>query len=205
MTLRRLAWTVAAVAVCSTVISSQAPSGHALFEQALAKERVEGNLPEAIKLYERVVAEFASDRALAAQALVQVGLCYEKLGRDEAVRAYERLVRDFADQEDAVEQARVRLAVLRRPAPGAAAAGTMPVVRSFPRAVLSLSPDGTEPYRLRRGEPADDSPHRFRLHRWFFPRVRPSLVARRPPHRLRAVSQRRPGGLLRVAGDYALW
>jgi Tol biopolymer transport system component len=142
MTLRRLAWTVAAVAVCSTVISSQAPSGHALFEQALAKERVEGNLPEAIKLYERVVAEFASDRALAAQALVQVGLCYEKLGRDEAVRAYERLVRDFADQEDAVEQARVRLAVLRRPAPGAAAAGTMPVVRSFPRAVLSLSPDG---------------------------------------------------------------
>ena len=48
--------------------------------------------------------EFASDRALAAQALVQVGLCYEKLGRDEAVRAYERLVRECADQEDAVEQ-----------------------------------------------------------------------------------------------------
>ncbi len=83
----RLVWALAAVTVCSGVISSQAPSGHAVFEQALAKERVEGNLQEAIRLYERVVAEFAADRALAATALVQVGLCCEKLGRDEAVRA----------------------------------------------------------------------------------------------------------------------
>ena len=140
----RLVCTLVAVAVFSAVITSQTPSGHAVFEQALAKERVEGNLPEAIKLYERVVTDFASDRALAAQALVQVGLCYEKLGRDEAVRAYERLVRDFADQEDAVEQARVRLAVLKRPAPGTAAA-TMPVVRAFSKnGILSLSPDGTK-------------------------------------------------------------
>ena len=145
----RLVSIVAAVVAFSTVIASQTPSGHAVFEQALAKERVEGNLPEAIKLYERVVAEFAADRALAAQALVQVGLCYEKLGRDEAVRAYERLVRDFADQEDAVEQARMRLAVLKRPAPGATAAVTTLTVREFPRvdkdnAVLALSPDGTK-------------------------------------------------------------
>jgi tetratricopeptide (TPR) repeat protein len=108
----RLVCTIVALVAFSAVASSQTPSGHALFQQALAKERVEGNLPEAIKLYERVVAEFASDRALAARALVQVGQCYEKLGRDEAVKAYERLVRDFADQEDAVEQARVRLAAL---------------------------------------------------------------------------------------------
>jgi len=145
----RLVWTVAAVAVFSAVITSQTPSGHAVFEQALAKERVDGNLPEAIRLYERVATEFTADRALAAQALVQVGLCYEKLGRDDAVRAYERLVRDFADQEDAVEQARVRLAVLRRTGPGAAPAATMPVVRAFPRVdntndVQSLSPDGTK-------------------------------------------------------------
>ena len=145
----RLITTVAAVAAFSAVITSQTPSGHAVFEQALAKERVEGNLPEAIKLYERVVAEFVSDRALAAQALVQVGLCYEKLGRDEAIRAYERLVRDFADQEDAVEQARVRLAALRRPAPGAPAAPTTPVVRAFPRVdganeLRAFSPDGTK-------------------------------------------------------------
>ncbi len=45
-----LVWALAGVTVCSGVISSQTPSGHAVFEQALAKERVEGNLPEAIKL-----------------------------------------------------------------------------------------------------------------------------------------------------------
>jgi tetratricopeptide (TPR) repeat protein len=119
-----LVCTVAAIAAFSAVIASQTPSGHALFEQALAQERVEGNLEEAIRLYERVVAEFASDRALAARALMQVGLSYEKLGREEAVSAYERLVRDFADQDDAVSQARARLAVLTREAPAAVA---MPV------------------------------------------------------------------------------
>jgi Tol biopolymer transport system component len=143
----RYVWTVVAIAAFSAVVMSQTPSGHALFEQALAKERVEGNLPEAIKLFERVVTEFASDRTLAARALVQIGLSYEKLGRDEAVRAYERLMRDFADQEDAVELARVRLAVLKRPAPGAAAATTTPEVRPFPMVRnnnTSLSPDGTK-------------------------------------------------------------
>ena len=51
----RLISTVVAVAAFSAVITSQTPSGHAVFEQALAKERVEGNLLEAIRLYERVV------------------------------------------------------------------------------------------------------------------------------------------------------
>ena len=62
---RRVSLTNVAIAALSAVIASQAPSGHALFQQALAKERVESNLPEATKLYERVVAEFASYRALA--------------------------------------------------------------------------------------------------------------------------------------------
>jgi WD40-like Beta Propeller Repeat len=109
---------IVVVAWFSAVITSQAPSGHAVFEQALTKERVDGNLSEAIKLYERVVTDFAADRALASRALMQVGLCYEKLGRDEAVRAYERLVRDFADQAETVAQAKARLtALIKTPAP----------------------------------------------------------------------------------------
>src|SRR4029453_5963075 len=118
----RLISTAVAVAALTAVVSSQTRSGNAVFEQALAKGGVEGNLPEAIRLYERVVAEFAADRALGAKALVQVGLCYEKLGGDGAVRAYERLVRYFADQADAVAQARARLAALKRPVSGAAGA-----------------------------------------------------------------------------------
>jgi Tol biopolymer transport system component len=145
----RLISTAVAVAALTAVVSSQTRSGNAVFEQALAKERVEGNLPEAIRLYERVVAEFAADRALGAKALVQVGLCYERLGGDGAVRAYGRLVRDFADQAEAVSQARARLAVLKPPVSGAAGAATMPSLRPLPRMgqfneLQSLSPDGSK-------------------------------------------------------------
>jgi tetratricopeptide (TPR) repeat protein len=112
MTQRTLVCAVVALVALSAAVRSQVSTGHAVFEQALAKERVEGNLLDAIRLYERVVAEFASDRSLASRALMQSGLCYEKLGRDEAVRAYERLLRDFADQPEAVAQARARLAAL---------------------------------------------------------------------------------------------
>jgi Tol biopolymer transport system component len=153
----RLISTAVAVAAVTAVVSSQTRSGNAVFEQALAKERVEGNVPEAIRLYEKVVAEFAADRPLAAKALLQVGLCYEKLGQDESVRAYERLVRDFADQADAVSQARARLAVLKQAVSGAARAATMPSLRALPRidqfnALQSLSPDGSKAAVIRYGK-----------------------------------------------------
>jgi len=95
-------------------------SGHDLFQQALVKERADGNLIEAIKLYQRVVSEFARDRALSARALVQIGQCYEKLGEAQLKQArasYERVVREYADQAEIVAQARVRLAVLGGPSP----------------------------------------------------------------------------------------
>ena len=60
-----------------------ADSGAELFQKAVTQERAAGNLEEAIKLYQRVAKEFASDRALAAKALVQAAQCYELLGQDE--------------------------------------------------------------------------------------------------------------------------
>ncbi len=92
-----------------------AQSGYDLFQKALAKERAEGKLEEAIQLYKQIVREHASDRTLAAKALVQMGRCYEKLGNVEAQKAYERVVREYADQPE-VTEARVRLAALTKPA-----------------------------------------------------------------------------------------
>jgi len=86
-----------------------------LFQQALVKERTEGNLPEAIKLYQRIVDKYASNRKVAAQALLQLAECQTKLGDAQARKSLERLVRDFADQKEAVAQARVRLAALGGP------------------------------------------------------------------------------------------
>jgi hypothetical protein len=106
-----------AAAITATVAAFGLPvqSGHDLFQQALVKERAEGNLQEAIDLYDRIVQDFADDHALAAKALVQMGRCYEKLGRAEARKAYQRVIRDYADQAEPLQVARARLAALTRP------------------------------------------------------------------------------------------
>src|ERR1700689_1900038 len=91
-----------------------ADSGAELFQKAVTQESAAGNLEEAIKLYQRVAKEFASDRPLAAKALVQAARCYEKLGQDKAVRIYERVARDYGDQRELAATANARLAVLRQ-------------------------------------------------------------------------------------------
>lgn len=106
---------LAALAAAILVVGTQpalAQSGQDLFQQALVKERADGELRQAIALYERIVREFSADRTLAAGALVRMGQCYEKLGSTEAERAYQRVVSQFADQTDLVAQARARLAAL---------------------------------------------------------------------------------------------
>jgi Tol biopolymer transport system component len=123
-TLRRLTWILLATALVLWAADLAAQSGHHLFQKALAKERAEGQLDAAIQLYEQVVREFGTDRPLAAKALLQIGRCYERLGKDGAQKAYDRLVRDYGDQPTLAEEARARLAALapaatRRPGPTA--------------------------------------------------------------------------------------
>jgi len=100
-----------------------AETGADLFQRAVTAERAAGNLEEAIKLYERVAREFASDRALAAKALVQEARCYEKLGQDKAVKLYEQVARDYRDQREPATTANARLAALRKGERAAAPAG----------------------------------------------------------------------------------
>jgi len=116
-TMRAFTMAVAAVFLIALgSVPALAQSGHDLFQQALVKERADGDLRGAIGLYERIVGEFSEDRALSAKALVQMGQCYEKLGSTEAEQAYQRVVREFGDQEEPVTEARTRLAALERAA-----------------------------------------------------------------------------------------
>ncbi len=143
-------WMKAVAIVLSLTLPGTAPllaqSAHDLMQQALVKEQAEGDLRAAIALYERIVAEFAGERPLAAKALVQMGQCYEKLGSTEAERAYRRAVRDYADQNDIVEQARARLAAMQRAAQAAEAGGiTTRRIHRWARAEqggLAPTPDG---------------------------------------------------------------
>jgi Tol biopolymer transport system component len=73
------------------------------------KERSEGNLKEAILLFERAAETAGKNRALAAKALLEAGECYRKMGDAEARKIFERVIRDFADQKEAVAEARARM------------------------------------------------------------------------------------------------
>ena len=97
-------------------LSQRNEQAEMLLEQAQQKELVDGQLEEAIRIYKDVLARFPNNRAAGARALVQMGQCYEKLGKDEARKAYERVLQEYADQSAPAEQARTRLAALRKPA-----------------------------------------------------------------------------------------
>jgi len=90
-----------------TPIFSQTPSQ--LFQLALLKENGEGNLISAIELYEQIVSDETADLEIRAKALLHVGMCYEKLGKQEALKAYQLLIKDYPGQKNEVAIARERL------------------------------------------------------------------------------------------------
>ncbi len=89
--------------------------GSDLFQKALSKERAEGRLDQAIEIYERIVKEFSADRPIAAKALLQLGRCYERLGKADARTMYDRVLREYADQRAVADEARARLTAFARP------------------------------------------------------------------------------------------
>jgi Tol biopolymer transport system component len=93
-------------------LSSSPQNAYDLFQKALAKERAEGKLEEAIELYKKILEQFPQNREIGAKALYRVGLCYEKLGKQEAQKAYQRIISEYADQQEVVKNARERLASL---------------------------------------------------------------------------------------------
>ncbi len=96
--------------------TQQNRTAEVLLGAALHQEEVEGNLEKAIETYKKVLADYPDNRPMAARALLQMGQCYEKLGKDEARKAYERLVRDYADQSEQAKLARTRLTALNKTA-----------------------------------------------------------------------------------------
>ncbi len=80
------------------------------FQQAVDLMETRGDLQGALKLFEELAK--GPDRNLAARALLYLGSCYEKLGKEGSQRAYERIVREYSDQKDVTAEARTRLAAM---------------------------------------------------------------------------------------------
>jgi tetratricopeptide (TPR) repeat protein len=85
-------------------------SQEAQLEAAKYREMVLGDLKGAIEQYKSVL-EAPKSRAIAAQAWLHMGQCFEKSGRrPEAQAVYTRLIAEFADQAEFSAQARLHLA-----------------------------------------------------------------------------------------------
>ncbi len=114
MKLKTLIAGLIAILICG--LAALAADSGAEYQKAVTLERA-GKLDEAIKVYQSVAKEFASDRALAAKALMAAAHCYDMQGQDKqanAVKLYEQVARDFGDQRQPVEAARAKLASLRQ-------------------------------------------------------------------------------------------
>jgi Tol biopolymer transport system component len=112
---------IAAAVVAVTVFSiaalgQRAKEAETLYHRGVHYEEVRGELKEAIKIYEEIVAKYADDRPLAAKAYYHLGLCYEKLGRAQATDAFQKVVQGYPEQTEMVTLARERLSLLMRAA-----------------------------------------------------------------------------------------
>jgi len=100
-------WIVASIAAALAISASAQRTPEVALRAAMETETVKGDLKGAIEQYKKVAQ--SGNRALAAQALVHMAECYQKLGDSEAQKIYERVVREFGDQKDAASAARAHL------------------------------------------------------------------------------------------------
>jgi Tol biopolymer transport system component len=102
---------VAALLLATGVDAQRGDSTEALLRAAIDREIVDGDIAGAIEMYQSIAARFsATDRAVAAQALLRAGFAYEKSRDSRAHATFRRIVAEFADQLDVVAAARERLA-----------------------------------------------------------------------------------------------
>jgi Tol biopolymer transport system component len=151
---KTMLWTTVFALIALSVAAFSPQSAQDIFQKALAKERAEGNLEEAIVLYQKI-AEESEDEALAAKAQLRIGICYEKLGRDEAQKAYQTVIEKFPNQTEQVAEARARMAELKAPPKKEAQAFSRIYSRADDGYLLentSLSPDGTKLLGINIGE-----------------------------------------------------
>ncbi|HYO80933.1 MAG TPA: tetratricopeptide repeat protein, partial [Bryobacteraceae bacterium] len=111
-------FTMSIIAAALTIVAAFAQSPDVRFRAAQHKETVEGDLRAAIHIYQQVADGKDSSRGLAAQALLRIGRCYERLGNTESKKVYQRVLSHFGDQTPAANEARARLAASAAPAAG---------------------------------------------------------------------------------------
>lgn len=99
--MKRIGLVLILVLGTSTVLWPQTTS--ALLEKGIYTEETLGNLPEAIKIYQQVVADAEASRPNPALALFRLGMCYQKSGNQTEARAsFARLAKLYPERKDLI-------------------------------------------------------------------------------------------------------
>ncbi len=110
--LKRACVLLVALAIAVPGYGQSADSPEVMLESGIHAELVDGDLAEAISIYESIVARPDAGRDVAARALLQMAGCYEKLGDSKALTVYRRIQDEYADVTTPASWARQRLAEL---------------------------------------------------------------------------------------------
>ena len=90
-------------------LHAQNDAAQRLYQEGIFQMEAMGDFSAAIELFEKLVSEYPENKPLASRALLMMGRCHEKLGRDEAEKAYNRILEEYSDQREIVNEARIRL------------------------------------------------------------------------------------------------
>ena len=92
--------------------NSFAQTAEELLPKAIQLEEVKGELYEAIKTYQLILDQHPDNREVCAEALLHLGMCYEKLGLDQARQTYREVISKYPEQADKTAMARDRISRL---------------------------------------------------------------------------------------------
>jgi len=97
----------------STILSTVKVLGQTaedLYQKGVQLEEIKGELSKAVDFFSEAIKKYKSNKEIAAKAQLHIGLCYEKLGKEEAVSAFQKVITLYPSQKDVVQIAREKLA-----------------------------------------------------------------------------------------------
>ena len=105
--LRQFIWAAVIIGSVLTPSATAAESFSVLLQKGIFAEETEGNLDAAIKIYQQITAEAATDRSVVAQAQYRLGVCYQKKGnKEQAINILNDLLKQFPAEAALGQKAR---------------------------------------------------------------------------------------------------
>lgn len=80
-----------------------------LLQTGIYAEEVQGDLIKAVTVFNKIIQNYPDHRPAAANALLHIGYCYEKMGQNRAFEAYQKIIEQYPDQREIAAIARARL------------------------------------------------------------------------------------------------